>query len=118
MTIPKLDHIVILLPEAATEEALLKEAGPFKKNFTLSKGGFHTDKQTQNVLISLSNGVYLELIAFTSPVKDHPHHPWAQRKPTRIIDFAFLGSPDHKEAYYDGKPGGRGECKWIITMPK
>jgi hypothetical protein len=114
----KLDHIVILLPVSSTPEQLLHHAEPFKNNFALSPGGFHTDKQTQNVLVSLPDGVYLELIAFTS--KSHnPDHPWAQRHPTNIIDFAFLGRPEHgKEAYQEGRPGGRGECKWVVTMPK
>lgn len=117
MPITKLDHIVILLPVAATSDELLKEAEPFKKNFTLSPGGFHTEKKTQNVLISLADGVYLELIAFTSTAtKDD--HPWRQRDPTRIIDFAFLGHPEHTEAYQEGRPGGRGECKRVVTMPK
>lgn len=116
MAIPKLDHIVILLPVAATSEELLTEAEPFKKNFTLSPGGFHTDKKTQNVLISVADGVYLELIAFTS--HDPKGHPWAQRKPTRIIDFACLGHPEHTEAYHEGRPGGRGKCQWVVTMPK
>lgn len=117
MATPKLDHIVILLPVSATPEALLHEAEPFKKDFTLSPGGFHIDKKTQNVLISLADGVYIELIAFTSgsSAKDHP---WGQRKPTRIINFAFLGRPDDMEAYNECRPGGRGECKWIVTMPK
>src|SRR5271170_1120128 len=115
---PKLDHIVILLPVSATPEQLLRHAEPFKKNFRLSPGGFHTDKQTQNVLISLPDGVYVELIAFTS--KSHnSDHPWAQRHPTNIIDFALLGRPEQgKEAYQEGRPGGRGESKWVVTMPK
>jgi hypothetical protein len=117
MAMPKLDHIVILLPVSTTPEALLREAEPFKKDFTLSPGGFHRDKKTQNVLISLADGVYIELIAFTSD-SSRKDHPWGQRKPTRIINFAFLGHPDHKEAYDEGIPGGRGECKWIVTMPK
>jgi Glyoxalase-like domain len=116
MPIPKLDHIVILLPVATTAEALLAEAKPFTKQFTLSPGGFHTDNKTQNVLISLADGVYLELVAFTStPPNDHP---WAQRKPTRVIDVAFVGYPGNCEAYQEDKPGGRGECRWVVTMPK
>jgi len=117
MTIPKLDHIVIILPQSATEEALLHEAKPFKKKFTLSKGGFHTDRKSQNVLISLADGVYLELIAFTSTPP--PEHRWAQRTPIKLIDFAFLGQPENgKRAYNDGAKGGRGECQWIVTAPK
>jgi hypothetical protein len=118
MGLPKLDHIVILLPESATPEALLEHAEPFKKWFTILPGGFHTDRKTQNVLVSLADGVYLELIAFTSspPSKDHR---WGQRKPTNIVDFAFLGHPEAgKHAYHDGVSGGRGECKWVVTPPK
>ena len=115
---PKLDHIVILLPVSSTPEDLLDHSKQFETNFTLSPGGFHTDKQTQNILISLADGVYLELIAFTSP-SHNSHHPWAQRHPINIIDFACLGAPGHgKRAYQEGRPGGRGECKWVVTMPK
>jgi len=117
MTIPKLDHIVIKLPESQTPADLLLHAEPFKKNFTLLPGGLHTGGMTQNLLVSFADGFYLELIAFTStPPKEHP---WSHRKPTKLIDFAFLGHPEQaKEAYQNGRPGGRGECKWVVTMPK
>ena len=112
----QLDHIVIRLPNAATQEALLQNCEPFKKSFTLSAGGFHTGGASQNVLVSLPDGVYLELIAFTSPPTDHP---WGRRKPTSLVDFAFLGHPEKgKAAYQEGRPGGRGECRWIVTLPK
>jgi len=114
---PQLDHIVIRLPDAETPEELVQYAEPFKKWFTLSSGGYHTGGKSQNVLISLPDGVYLELIAFTStPPKDHR---WAQRRPMNILDFAFLGHPERgKEEYGDGVPGGRGKCKWVVTVPK
>jgi len=119
MVLPKLDHIVILLPVSPTPEVLLAHAHPFTAHFSLSPGGFHTSRQSQNVLISLEDGVYLELFAFTS---DNPSgdHRWARgRRPTRIIDFAFLGHPETgSEAYREGIPGGRGDCRWLVTMPQ
>jgi hypothetical protein len=114
---PKLDHIVIRLPEAESQEQLLEFAEPFKKWFTLSPGGFHTDRKSQNVLIALQDGVYVELIAFTStPPKEHR---WAPRAPMNILDFAFLGHPTHAtDEYKNGIPGGRDKCKWVVTIPK
>ena len=114
---PKLDHIVIVFPTAATQEDLLQFAEPFKKWFTLSEGGFHTDGKSQNVLIAFQDGVYLELIAFTSTPPTN--HRWAQRTPIKLVDFACLGHPERvKEEYQKGMPGGRGKCKWVVTMPK
>jgi Glyoxalase-like domain len=114
---PKLDHIVILLLQSETAEDLVKHADKFKKWFNVLPGGFHTGGRSQNVLISLEDGVYLELIAFTSPPSKDQR--WGQFKPTRIVDMAFLGHPETgKEAYSEGIPGGRGECKWIVTAPK
>lgn len=117
MARPKLDHIVILLPESKTAEELFKNAEKFKKWFNVLPGGFHTGGKSQNVLISLEDGVYLELVAFTStPDKDQRRGAF---KSTRIIDLAFLGHPETgKEAYQEGIPGGRGQCKWIVTVPK
>jgi hypothetical protein len=116
MAMSKLDHIVILLPVSETPEVLFEHAQRFKKIFTLLRGGFHTGGKSQNILVSLADGVYLELIAFTSTPSEG--HRWNHRKPTRIIDFAFLGHPEKvKELYQEGSPGGRGECRWTVTMP-
>lgn len=118
MGVPKLDHIVVLLPQSETPEELSKNADKFRKWFDVLPGGFHTGGKSQNVLISLADGVYLELIAFSStPSKDQR---WGgQFKPVRIVDLAFLGHPEGgTEAYLDGIPGGRGPCKWIVTVPK
>jgi hypothetical protein len=118
MVLPKLDHIVILLPISPTPEALLRAAEPFTHHFSLSPGGFHVGGQSQNVLISLADGVYLELIAFTSH-DTAPGRRWVHgRSPTRIVDFAFLGRPAAKGAYEEGQRGGRGECRWVVTVPK
>ena len=116
MAVSLLDHIVIVVPQSTTPEQLLAQVKPFTKNFTISPGGFHTSGHTQNVLISLADGVYFELIAFTSQPDES--HPWGQRTPTRIVDFALLGHPEcGTEFYREGRPGGRGECKWVVTLP-
>ena len=32
--------------------------------------------------------------------------------------FCVPRTSGSQEAYNDGRPGGRGECKWVVTMPK
>lgn len=97
-------------------------------------GGHHTDGISSNVLIILSDGVYLELLIFNSP-NPPPVHWWASRNPG-WIDFALLGHREGLDKLVNDrsrsglfKPpstGGRttksydGEerqLKWRITQP-
>ena len=111
---PQLDHIVIRMPDSATPADLLKECWMFKRYFTITPGGIHTDGKTQNMLISLADGVYLELRAFTTK------RIWDRvaRKPISLSDFAFLDRPvkDAAQAWQinNTRESGRGDSKWII----
>lgn len=109
-------------------------------------GGRHTGKLTSNALVVLSDGAYLELIAFDHPVEHYPpgseerekieQDPWA-RLPPGWIDWAHLGLNEHigeiinraagnegpdaaryREPHGGGRtrPDGR-VLKWIITFP-
>lgn len=83
---PQLDHIVILVPHPY----LADPPAWVTDNFTVSPGGAHADGLTENVLILLADGVYLELIAFvdTAPPEKRAAHRWG-RLPYGVIDYAF-----------------------------
>lgn len=94
---PLLDHIVILLP---IEE--LRSLPPWlTDNFTISPGGTHADGRTENVLILLSDGVYLELIAFTESTspKARARHRWGSES-YGIIDYALTVDSDNLDEDY------------------
>lgn len=106
-------------------------------------GGQHADGLTSNALVSLADGVYIELIAFNKPATEYPpdsprsKHWWANKEPG-WIDWACLGLEDHVDqtiaerekqvgsgvAYQKGKLGGRKragdgqELKWRVTFPE
>ncbi|KAF8898236.1 glyoxalase-like domain-containing protein [Gymnopilus junonius] len=93
-----LDHIVHLTPPGSLEETSKqwRELG-----FQVLPGGVHTDGLTENALVVLSDGVYIELISFTHPASHYPpgsparikrdNHRWGHL-PYGWIDFAFLGT--------------------------
>ncbi|PWN26859.1 hypothetical protein BDZ90DRAFT_221208 [Jaminaea rosea] len=60
-----LDHLIHLIsPASALEEALQLYTS---LGFVVQRGGTHADQLTTNCLITLADGVYLELIAFVDP---------------------------------------------------
>lgn len=68
-----LDHVVLLLPckELTELPAWVTE------NFTVSEGGQHADKKTENRLVLFRDGTYLELIAFINDDPDkRKGHYW------------------------------------------
>ncbi|KAJ3999686.1 glyoxalase-like domain-containing protein [Lentinula boryana] len=92
-----LDHIIYLTPPGSVNET----AEEFRKlGFNVLPGGQHADALTENSLIILGDGVYLELISFMKPVDAYPpdsperlareNHPWALKAPG-WIDYSFLG---------------------------
>ncbi|KAJ3719943.1 glyoxalase-like domain-containing protein [Lentinula raphanica] len=92
-----LDHIIYLSPPGTVKE----NAEEFRKlGFNVLPGGQHADALTENSLIILGDGVYLELISFVKPVDAYPsgsperiareNHPWALKAPG-WIDYSFLG---------------------------
>jgi len=139
MSLPHLDHIILLLPYAS----LIDLPSYFTKNFTITPGGRHAHNETENKLICFQDGSYIELIAF---VNDDPKlkegHWWGKKKPG-VIDFAFTHSSGDASVHFseleqrlqdldlDGKDevkylapvkGGRTrpdgvEVKWEVTFP-
>ncbi|MBE7180065.1 MAG: VOC family protein, partial [Terriglobus roseus] len=72
MTSPlQLDHIIILVPHSL----LASIPSSLSNAFTISPGGRHADGATENVLVVLRDGVYLELIAFADEARK-PDHWW------------------------------------------
>lgn len=93
----QLDHIVILLPISQLHSL----PSWLSDNFTISPGGTHADGRTENVLILLGDGVYIELIAFTSTTSPESRatHRWG-KKPYGVVDYAFtLDSKDTTTDY-------------------
>lgn len=130
---PQIDHIIILLPYAlvTSPPSWLTSA------FTISPGGRHADGLTENRLILLADGSYIELVAF---IDDDPKrregHWWD--KEFGIVDWALtdtseeqpdvktinsrLESIGSKVKYDDPMAGGRNrpdgvELKWKVTFP-
>ncbi|ORY89715.1 glyoxalase-like domain-domain-containing protein [Leucosporidium creatinivorum] len=95
----QLDHLILLVPSIARESLdWLSAAG-----FDLIPGGQHADGLTENVLISLKDGVYLELIAFTAgtgPDKRSAH--WWGKKKDGWIDWSLAPAPSTAKARVDG----------------
>ncbi|OJA19216.1 hypothetical protein AZE42_06770 [Rhizopogon vesiculosus] len=93
-----LDHIVHLTPPGTVDEVSqqFRDLG-----FNVIPGGTHAGGLTENALVVLQDGVYLELICFTHPASHYPpgsiprqkrdSNPWAWKEPG-WIDYAFLGS--------------------------
>ena len=94
-------------PTAATQEDLLRSAEPFKKWFTLSEGGFHTDGKSQTVLIAFQDGVYLELIC----VYIHSAHKSSMgpKNPNWTRGLCVSRHPKGEGRISEGMPGGRGK---------
>jgi hypothetical protein len=132
--IPLLDHIVILVPH----EVVTSPPRWLTENLNIITGGRHTNGITENKLIILRDGVYIELIAFIEGIgdADRMQHRWGSCKDGHIVDWAYtLGDPTEfrtiqervKEAggeifYHDPVEGGRvkpdgTEIKWSVADP-
>lgn len=114
-------------PSVKESLALAKQYG-----FVAHGGGSHADGVTENVLISLADGVYLELISFVEPPPNEQARKshWWNDKNDGLIDWACAGQDQEKhlqqmggeEAYNPPKEGGRmtkegKEIKWRVTFP-
>lgn len=96
MSLIPLDHIIHLSPPGKLNDTIshFKELG-----FEVFPGGTHADGLTENALVVLADGVYIELIQFTQPVSAYPEgsearhkretHWWASMKENGWIDFAL-----------------------------
>ncbi|KAM0695182.1 hypothetical protein Q7P36_005538 [Cladosporium allicinum] len=130
---PSSSHIIILVPY----ELLTSPPSWLTSAFTLSPGGRHADNRTENRLILLADGSYIELIAF---INDDPAlregHWWD--KPYGIVDWALtstdeeepdvkainsrLKEKDSPARYAEPVAGGRTrpdgvDLKWKVTFP-
>ncbi|GAA5841065.1 hypothetical protein JCM9279_000528 [Rhodotorula babjevae] len=127
MAPPALDHIIILVPHH-----LLANLPPsLTSAFTVTRGGKHADGLTENKLVILRDGSYLELIAFVPPPSSsststsaRDEHWWG-RKLAGIIDYALTSPspPSSFPAAYDPPcAGGRtrpdgAAVEWLVTFP-
>ncbi|KAI2466952.1 glyoxalase-like domain-containing protein [Annulohypoxylon bovei var. microspora] len=85
-TTPLVDHIVILVPHS-----FLSAPPPsFSEAFRFHPGGRHADGRTENSLVYLADGAYLEFIAFVpglDPAERAAHH-WGSKKEGAVVDWA------------------------------
>jgi hypothetical protein len=122
---PQLDHIIILVPSLETALAY-NSAG-----FAVAPGGQHADGLTENALIVLTDGVYIELITFsTSTTSAQRTRHWWGTKGDGLIDWSIAESAGRNlieeigenEAYGLPVQGGRRtpdgkELKWDVVFP-
>ncbi|KAK6952725.1 hypothetical protein Daesc_005019 [Daldinia eschscholtzii] len=103
-TTPLVDHIVILIPHSF----LSSPPSWFADLFHFYPGGRHSDGLTENTLVLLADGSYLEFIAFVPGVDPAKRaaHQWGRKKEGTVVDWAVtlpLPSPDD----------GNGEAKYL-----
>ncbi|GAA6029815.1 hypothetical protein JCM8097_001062 [Rhodosporidiobolus ruineniae] len=119
---PALDHIIILVPY----DVLKNVPASLSSAFIVTPGGQHADGLTENVLILLADGCYLELIAFIPGAEaGRPGHWWGAKQ-GGIIDFALTSSDlpsSFPPAYQEPQAGGRlrpdgKKVEWFVTFPK
>ncbi|VUC23979.1 unnamed protein product [Clonostachys rosea] len=96
---PLADHFVIVVPYPflASPPSWLTDA------FTVSQGGKHADGVTENILVHLPDGSYLEFIAFVpgnDPAK-RAGHRWGHKQEGTVADWALTLNP--------AKSGDQGE---------
>jgi len=95
MSRPKFDHIVILIPYKDLQDP----PEWLTKNFKILPGGRHGDNLTENKLIALQDGCYIELISFIDDDPAHREGHWWGKKAFGIIDFAFTNPGDGSSEY-------------------
>ncbi|EFX00207.1 glyoxalase family protein [Grosmannia clavigera kw1407] len=96
---PTLDHIVILVPRPQLHAL----PSWVTDSFTVIDGGQHAGGVTENKLILLQDGIYLELIAFVSKGNGEGDsgrrsHRWGAQPEGRIIDWALSLAMSFEEA--------------------
>jgi len=134
---PTLDHIILLVPSLSEAIASFASYG-----FTLIRGGTHSDGLTENALFILSDGTYIECIAFVPPVADEPEERTRQRethwwwgKQPGFIDWCLgpgvmesavivktINNSGVGIAYEEPKAGGRRtaqgqQINWLVSFP-
>ncbi|THU97408.1 hypothetical protein K435DRAFT_721901, partial [Dendrothele bispora CBS 962.96] len=116
-----LDHIIYLSPPGSLRNAVAE----FENfGFRVLPGGQHADGLTENALVVLADGVYIELISFIHPPDFYPpgsperqkrdSHWWANKDPG-WIDFCFLDNLNISEASDAETPSNDLRVKDIIN---
>ncbi|KAI1497999.1 glyoxalase-like domain-containing protein [Biscogniauxia marginata] len=130
---PLLDHVVILVPHSfLTSPPAWFADGEL---FHFYPGGRHTDGRTENTLVLLPDGSYLEFIAFAPGLdpRERASHRWGRGAEGSVIDWAVtLHEKTFQDfrarvrdartgiAYADLARGGRArpdgaELKWAVA---
>jgi hypothetical protein len=78
-----LDHVVFVTHDLAASVEQYRGQG-----FTVTPGGEHADGITQNALVALADGAYLELVGFRKPAPQHRW--WRYADAGGFADFAVL----------------------------
>ncbi|HEY3247796.1 MAG TPA: VOC family protein [bacterium] len=73
-----IDHIIILVDDLSTAMRQYESVG-----FVVTRGGVHPGAGTENALIPLADGSYLELLAVADPVLAIHHPKWSHPDGTR-----------------------------------
>lgn len=109
---PLLDHIVILIPHSF----LISPPSWFSAPFRFAPGGRHADGLTENRLVLLADGSYLEFIAFVPGGETRRlTHRWGRKPEGTVIDWALTlhapGDDGDGDGDGDGDDEGKGEIK-------
>ncbi|KAI0887032.1 glyoxalase-like domain-containing protein [Annulohypoxylon maeteangense] len=107
-TTPLVDHIVILVPHSF----LSAPPSWFSEVFHFHSGGRHADGRTENSLVYLPDGAYLEFIAFVPGIDpaDRATHHWGSKKEGTVVDWAVtLPSTAEDEAEREQEGAGKGD---------
>ncbi|PHH69772.1 hypothetical protein CDD80_6507 [Ophiocordyceps camponoti-rufipedis] len=130
---PILDHVVVLV----THDTLRSLEDRLKASLLVSPGGTHADGLTENKLIVLDDGSYIELIAFIDGIDPDRRraHRWGLVPENTAIDWAYT-LPHESDfagvqrrlgaagvAYSHAEPGGRTladgtDIKWAVAFPR
>jgi len=88
---PTLDHVILLVSSVSAAMNDFASHG-----FSIIRGGTHTDGLTENALFILSDGMYVEVIAFLPPKPDEDAETtkkreshWWWGRPLGFIDWAL-----------------------------
>ncbi|KAI1139414.1 glyoxalase-like domain-containing protein [Hypoxylon sp. FL0543] len=102
-TTPLVDHIVILIPHSF----LSAPPSWFADLFHFYPGGRHADGLTENTLVLLADGSYLEFIAFVPGVDPQKRaaHQWGAKKEGTVVDWAVTlpSSPEDADENLAGE---------------
>ncbi len=101
-----LDHVVIVVPRLAEAEVLFRSA-----SFTVTPGGRHDAVPTENALIGLADGSYLELLAARDPAA---REEWRARSGTSAWERHLKGVSAIARRFLPTMAGPDGVGDWAL----